>query len=209
MKTRLLATLALATLLPACVTERNPDFADAAAEAALRRAEAIDIAERAYEIHESGRVTGDPARLDRAEELYRESLAKDPSVFATWNNLGELLLSQGEYQLAADAFGEAAFLNTRDPRPAFNRGLTYHRAGYAETALRYYSEALNRDPNYRPALRGATRAAALINAADYTIEEWIRTALMNETDPEWREFFTEQRFRVEAALRDQLYESAN
>jgi len=209
MKTRLLAALILATLLPACATNRNPDFADSAAAAAQRRAEAIEIADRAYRAHEAGRQTGDVARLDQAEELYRESLSLDTSIFATWNNLGELLLERGDYSGAADAFGEASFLNTRDPRPAYNRALTWHRAGYAETALRFYSEALDRDPSYRPALRGAARAAALINAADYTIEEWIRTALMSETDPAWREFFTEQRFRVEAAMRDQLYDTTN
>jgi len=170
---------------------------DTMAQVAQRRSEAIRLTDQAFRAQESG-------RLDRAEEFYRQALSLDGSISAAWNNLGEILLSQGYYQDAVQAFSEAAALSPADPRPEYNIAVAYQKSGWAEDALTHYGNALGRDPNYRPAIRGGIKAAAELGTASRDIHGWIRKGLLNETEESWRDFFEQQRFRVEAALEDEL-----
>lgn len=170
---------------------------DSMAQVAQRRGEAIRLTDQAFKAQQGG-------NLARAEELYREALTLDGSISAAWNNLGELLLSQGYYQDAVQAFSESAALSPVDPRPEYNIGVAYQKSGWAKDALTHYGNALARDPSYRPALRGAIKAAAELGTASRDIHGWIRQGLLNETDESWRSFFEQQRFRVEAALDDEM-----
>lgn len=191
---RTYAAIALAATL-ACVacTGSGPSAQDELTDVDQRRQRAIALADRAQRAAEAGRI-------DQAETLYRESVATDPKVFMAWNNLGELLLRAGEHADAVLAFREAAQLQPTDPRPLFNVGLTYSRAGWAEESLQAYRAALLRDPKHVPSLRGAARAAEMLRVADEPALEHVRTGMLHETDPTWRAYFQRQEFRIRAAM---------
>jgi len=67
--------------------------------------------------------------------------------------------------------------------------------------MRFYHEALNIQESYIPALRGAIRSADLLGTAQYEDLERVKTAMLAETNPQWREYFKGQRFLIESRLR--------
>lgn len=200
--TALLATLLAAPLLVAPATgckstKPAATLENTMAQVAQRRIDATRLTDQAFKAQQMG-------NLERAEELYRQALSLDGSISSAWNNLGEILLSQGYYQDAVQAFGQSAALSPADPRPEYNIAVAYQKSGWAKDALTHYTNALARDENYRPAIRGGIKAAAELGTASRDIHGWIRKGLLSETDENWRSFFEEQRFRVEASLDDEL-----
>lgn len=159
-----------------------------------RLAEAQELAQRAQ-------ARANREKYDEAIGLYRDALRVYDDFPAAWNNLGVLLMEQERYLEAADAFASASERAPSDPRPAFNLGLTWERASYLDEALDHYERALDRDPRYLPAIRGATRAEQTLGLATDESADRVRTALLIERDPVWRAFFEQQRIRVDAELR--------
>lgn len=172
--------------------ERNRDPALMTLED--RRGEALEISRDADRLAKMGKI-------DDAILRYQEALSISNDLASAWNNLGELYMRRGDHADAVSAFGVAAGLTPSDPRPLYNTGLVYQKVGWAKDAIEHYAEALNRDPNMQEALRGHAVAADMLGRADDRTLEYIRRGLLRETDPEWREFFERQRFRVEAQMR--------
>lgn len=137
---------------------------------------------------------------ERAAVLYREAVEIYPEFAAAWNNLGNLYMGQQAYLDAAEAFARAAEHAPSDPRPLYNLGLTWDRAGWLPDSLRFYKQALVRDPRYLPALRGAIRAERLLQITEPGTLERLKVALGQETDEKWRTYFTFQRSNVEQEL---------
>jgi tetratricopeptide (TPR) repeat protein len=187
-----------ATLLgPAACTSQPklPDrgtTADAVEQAARRRAEAQRLVQEAERIERTDAA--------RAIETYRRALALDDTMHNAWNNLGMLMMDQGNYADAVAAFQVAADLMPVDPRPSYNIGLAYQRNGWGEEAYRNFAIALERDPSHLPSMRGYVRAAESTGRADDRTIQVIRTALMRETDEQWRAYFQRQRYRIEAMM---------
>jgi len=154
--------------------------------------------ERAHALSQRAEQTKDPASAIR---LYREAVTIFPELASAWNNLGVLLMDQQNYMEAAIAFVSAAESAPADPRPLYNLGLTWERAGYSEDAFKYYRQALERDRRYLPALRGAIRAERVMGRGDDRTLERLRLALLQETDEQWRDYFQRQR----AAVEDDVY----
>lgn len=142
--------------------------------------------------------TKDP---ETAIDLYSQAVGKYPDLPAAWNNMGVLLLGEGRLMEAAEAFGSATERTPNDPRPYFNLGLTWDRAGYLDTALEHYSSALALDERYQPALRGAIKAECRLGNSSPILVERIQTALFLERDPQWREYLELQRSWAEAEVR--------
>jgi len=138
---------------------------------------------------------------DEAIDLYRQAVAAYSDLPAAWNNMGVLLLGEGRLMEAAEAFGSAAERTPNDPRPYFNLGLTWDRAGYLETALEHYSNALKRDNRYLPALRGAIKTETRLGASSPILVDRLKKALFLERDPKWREYFELQKSWAEAEVR--------
>lgn len=133
--------------------------------------------------------------------LYSQAVETYPDLPAAWNNLGVLLLGEGRLMEAAEAFGSAAIRTPNDPRPSFNLGLTWDRAGYLESALEHYSNALSLDERYLPALRGAIKAESRLGESSPILVDRIRSALFLEQDPQWREYLELQKSWAEAEVR--------
>jgi len=157
------------------------------------RAEALALFAEASQLHQDD-------ELDRALAKYRESIEKDNTIFAAWNNMGQLLLGQKNYADAVAAFKIASDLQLDDPRPDYNIGLAYQTIGWGDESLTHFERSLDRDPNYLPALRGAVRSAEMVGRGDQRILGYIRNGQLRETDNQWREYFDRQRFRVEKLI---------
>jgi tetratricopeptide (TPR) repeat protein len=138
---------------------------------------------------------------ETAINLYNQAVETYADLPAAWNNMGVLLLGEGRLMEAAEAFGAAASRTPNDPRPSFNLGLTWDRAGYLETALEHYSAALSLDERYLPALRGAIKAETRLGDSSPILVDRIQTALFLEQDAQWREYLELQKSWAEAEVR--------
>lgn len=154
----------------------------------------------AFELAGDAQNDEERGREDEAIAKYRAALQRYREFPAAWNNLGVLLMEQGRYLEAGECFAAAADLAPLDPRPSYNLGLTWDRAGYLEEALRHYNKSLDRDPRYLPALRGSVRTERYLARGDRQTIERIRAALLLEQDPDWRDWFDLQVLRLETEL---------
>ena len=191
----LAAGLSLSALLATgCASTPRGTAASEMRDEIDREAVAIQLTEQA----DRARLAGNTAK---AIELYREALDYSARFPDTWNNLGLLHLEQGDEAKAINAFVQAGILDPTDPRPPANAGIVYSRIGREAEAMRFYHESLAIEPSYLPALRGALRAAHLLNRNEYADIERVNRALLAEDDPKWRDFFDRQRFLIESRLR--------
>jgi tetratricopeptide (TPR) repeat protein len=158
------------------------------------RADALVLVGQAQRAEASG-------HMDEAIALYEQAVETWGSLAGAWNELGLLRMEKGNYLEAADAMRIAAELAPNDPKPLENLGLVYHRAGYDQKALKYYEQALERNPNRIEALRGIVRVANRLHLADESILAHVNHALLLESDPTWRQVFERERVRIRGQLR--------
>ena len=159
------------------------------------RGEAITLFNQASQYHENG-------DFDNALIKYRESIQKDNTIFAAWNNMGQLLMREKNYADAVSAYKIASDLQLNDPRPDYNIGLAYQIIGWGKESFTHFDRSLDRDPNYLPSLRGIVRSAEMLGTGDQRILDFIRSGQLRETEDQWREYFDRQRFRVEKLIEE-------
>lgn len=150
-------------------------------------AEARDLSVQAQAADKAGDA-------DKAIGLYRRAVAAYRDFPPAWNNLGVLLTAKGAHGEAFEAFAIAADLVPSDPRPVASSGMIWQRLGYFDDALKAYDQALERDPNYLPALREAVLIAVQLERITPTTAERVRRAIVRERDPQWLEQLS--RFRI-------------
>lgn len=203
---RVLLLIGLTAAIGACAGGRSGASTSFPAPGA-RLAEARGIAQQAAEIAtkaKAARVDGRDKEADKlaakAIEQYRQALNVSGDMADAWNNLGVLLVDQKDLMGAADAFTIAMQQSPADPRPCENLGLVYSRAGWSEESLKYYDLAIERSPNYLPALRGAIQQAHLLGQADEARLKQVRRALLLEQDERWQMFFEREQVRISGRL---------
>jgi len=138
--------------------------------------------------------------FEKADKLYRESLAIFPNQTGAWNNLGNALMAQKNYVDAQAAFRRAIDLEPGRPEPYTSLGRLWLEAKYAQDSIEHFDKALAIDGRWLPALRGKSAASHSLALATPEYADMLRTALLIESDPEWRRFFDRERSRVEQAL---------
>lgn len=138
--------------------------------------------------------------FEEADRLYRESLAVFPNQTGAWNNLGNALMAQKNYIDAQEAFKRAIDLEPGRPEPYTSLGRLWLEAKYAQDSIEHFDKALAIDPRWLPAIRGKSAATHSLALATREYLEMLRTALLIETDKDWRAFFDRERSRVEQAL---------
>lgn len=163
----------------------------------------VPIQDESAQIAEAHRLAlaAQNAKTDaKGIDLYRQSVTTYHDLAPAWNNLGVLLMDQRQYLDAAEAFTTASEVVPMDARPLYNLGLTWEKAGYLRDALRYYARALERNPRYQQALRGAIHAERLLGLASEETLRRLRTAIGQEQDATWRQWLELQRPQVEAEV---------
>lgn len=140
---------------------------------------------------------------EKAIRKYQAAIQTYQQLPAAWNNLGVLLMEQGGFVQASEAFKQAAELSPSDPRPVYNLGVIWDRRGYVREARTFYAKAIRRDRSYLPALRAAIRADAVLSEGSDQTLEWLERALMREQDKKWRDWMKLQRVRIEQQLSSQ------
>jgi len=173
-----------------------PEIEPSLANAQRRREKSIEHYNTASQLHLDGKP-------DEALAEYRTALELNDKLYAAWNNMGQLLMDQGNYADAVSAFQIASKMEPTDPRPEYNIGLTYQKVGWAQDSYLHFEQAIGRDPNYMPALRGLIRSAEMLGMGDQKILEHIRNAQLRETDEQWRAYLSTQFYRVQAYLTNQ------
>jgi len=157
-----------------------------------RTSRAAELALEAQRAQKAGQT-------DKALDLYQQSLAQSQDLYFVWNNLGLLLMEKHNYMNAAEMFKSAADLAPGDPRPYYNIGLIYKNQGHDKDALDYFSRSLLRDARYLPSLRGAITVAKYMDLSDDASLTRVKTGLMLETDPKWRELFERESLRIQGS----------
>ena len=199
MTTRTIGALSIACLLTLAGCGSSGDQSREPAPTIERtndRALAIQRFNDASRAHERG-------DHEKALELYKSSINADNTFFAAWNNMGQLMMDQKNYADAVSAFKVASDLQPSDPRPEYNIGLAYQTIGWGDESFNHFELALERDAKYLPALRGIVRSAEMLGRGDQVVREYIRSAMLRESDPQWRAYFERQRFRVEKTMEDE------
>jgi tetratricopeptide (TPR) repeat protein len=191
----LIPVLVLAGALAVLAGCRAHQRAAAASPAPQRLEEANRLGKRALAAYKAG-------NRDRALELFKESLALSQELQWVWHDVGVLLIEREEYVDAKIAFERAAELDPTDPRPLGHIGLIYSTTSWEQKALDYYLQALDRDPNWVPALRGSIRAVKMLNIADEAALDRVRTAIAIDRDPEWLPLYERELTRIDGVLTD-------
>ena len=195
---RLLGALVAGSLMaaaPLAGCQRNRDFnLNPASSASLQ--EALKLATE-------GEALRKDAKFAKAAEKYKQSIAIKPDIGAVWVNYGACLSELGDYMPARDAYIRAAELLPSDPRPYENLGLLYHDRGYDVKALEYYELSLAKDPHWLSSLRGAIISAKNLRVASEKGQQFINDGIMLEKDPQFLRVMQNERFRVEAKLKEQ------
>ena len=98
-----------------------------------------DLAALAERQHQNG-------RLDRAEQNYREAIARDPQLFEAHNNLGMILQERGRIAEAAAQFTRAHELRPADARIVLNLARALSAQNRHRDAALLFRHAVSLDP---------------------------------------------------------------
>jgi tetratricopeptide (TPR) repeat protein len=193
LRATLLCSLMLgsAATLQGCKSSSNQFKGDGSAN--LRKA--LDHASRGESLRKAGKFAP-------AAEEYKKSLAAKSDLGAVWVNYGACLVELGDFMPARDAFLRAADLLPADPTPYENLGTLYHLRGYDEKALEYYNLSLEKEANWLPSLRGSVMSAKNLRLGDDNALDRVNRAIIMEKDPKFLLMMQNERFRIEALLKD-------
>jgi tetratricopeptide (TPR) repeat protein len=158
---------------------------------------------KALEIAAKGEQLRKDGHFNEAAEEYKKSIAIKNDLGAVWVNYGSCLWELGDFMPARDAYMRAADLLPTDPTPYENLGTLYHSRGWDEKALDYYKFSLEKDHNWLPSLRGAILATKQLRIADEASLARVENAIFIEKDPQLLRVMQVERFRIQAALKEE------
>ncbi len=87
----------------------------------------------------------DRGDLTSAESFYRASLRADSTLFASYNNLGALLLQAGRPAEAGDVLDKGLSFHPDQPYLLKNRGIAAWQTGNDDTAITYWTRGIEKD----------------------------------------------------------------
>ncbi len=191
---RLAAGVCLCASLAGCRQYSPPIPAPDFEQEAVNRGKAMDLVRAAQRLEYKG-------YNDEAEAKYLEAVRLHRETPAAWNNMGRLLMLREENNKAAEAFMIAAEISPKDPLPYYNLGALWDKLNYLEEAGRWYEESLKRNENFQPALRRSILVDQLLNRGNEVTARRVQRALLQETDPWWKERLQRERARLTEDLR--------
>lgn len=185
MISRLLPLCCLFLLLAACGDAggtRSTTRDVRAAAAAYRRGVAL--------------MPSDPAG---AAVQFRAAIAADAYHGQAHNNLGVILLEQGQLSDAAAEFDVARKLLPGQPEPRVNLAITLDRGGRPAAALEAARGALECRAGNLPALEMVATLQIDTHMTDAATVGYLDEIIMRTTDQSWRTWATFERDRLQAA----------
>ena len=120
-----------------------------------------------------------------AMKLLRQAIEADLFHGPAHNNMGVILLNQGELYKAAEEFDWARRLMPGHPDPRINLGIALERGGKIDDAIEAYSSALEVYPGHLPAIQALARIQLSSGRDDDSTQELLQEIVMRGT-PEWR-----------------------
>lgn len=129
-------------------------------DAALARfQEVIQLApEHAAALYWAGHALEKKGKLVEADDMYRRSIAADPTYARSFSALGMMYLNQRAEAAAKAVLAEGARINPEDPAVHHNLGLVHLTLGEVDEAVQEITRSLELDPE------DATAAFNLANA---------------------------------------------
>jgi tetratricopeptide (TPR) repeat protein len=124
----------------------------------------------------------------KAEKLLREALTADLYAGAAHNNLGIILLRDGDLFGAAGEFEWGRKLLPGLPEPRLNLALTLERAGRTDEALATYATALEVYPDYIPAIEATAELEVRSGKADEHTRKLLDEISLRGESERWREW---------------------
>jgi tetratricopeptide (TPR) repeat protein len=105
------------------------------------------------------------ANYEDAIEECKTAIELDPDFGNPYNDIGSYLISLGKLDEAILWLEKAIDAQDYDPRhfPYFNLGRIYERKGDWFTAMKYYEDALDVNPDYEIAKSAVLRLTAMLN----------------------------------------------
>lgn len=97
---------------------------------------------------DQARQTMDAGDYESALEMFREILAKNPTIGTAYVGIGEIHLQQRDYERAEPAFARAARLEPRNFDAQFGHGVALQMLNRFVDAVRAYQRALSIDPDH-------------------------------------------------------------
>lgn len=95
-----------------------------------------------------------PGALDQAAPIFRAALTNAPGDFHLHENYAKLLHARGDWEGAIAQTRQFAELLPHNPTPYYNLGFLFAARGRSDKAVKYYTEALWRRPDYAEAYNG-------------------------------------------------------
>ena len=103
-----------------------------------------------------------------------------------WNDKGNDLLGEGQYQEARYAFDQAIEMSPHYVAPMTGKGITLNLQGHYKEALRVFTNALVIDPTYSRAWWGKGRSLEYLGRYDEALDAYDRAIKMNPGSGEYR-----------------------
>jgi Tfp pilus assembly protein PilF len=123
-----------------------------------------------------------------AEKLLRQALEADLYHGPAHNNLGTLLLAQGQLYSAAAEFEWAKRLLPAHPDPRLNLALTLERAGRTDDAIAEYRTALEVYPEHIATTEALARLQVRSSHTDVETPRLLSDVAMRGETERWREW---------------------
>jgi tetratricopeptide (TPR) repeat protein len=143
----------------------QPSSRDTAQKDAPPSAHPASLLDTALEAHEAG-------QLDRAEPIYRETLAHDPRNTKALHLLGVLHYQRGNHDTAAGLMSQALKIDRSDAACWSNRGLVAASLGHLDEAMICYDQALQLEPDFADARNNFGVALQGQGAFEEAIEQY-------------------------------------
>jgi len=131
----------------------------------------------------------------QAQALLRQAIEADQFFGPARNNLGVLLLNDGDLYGAAEEFDRARKLMPGHPDPRLNLGLALERGGKLEEALEAYASAIEVFPDHLPALQALAKLQVRSGRVDDSTQPMLQTIRVRG-DPAWSRWAREQLIRL-------------
>lgn len=172
-----LICLCLSLLLPLGCAASGQPRSDANRDAQRNPQLAAELTHQASQLIES-----DPTQ---AMQLLRQAIEADLFHGPAHNDLGVLLLNQGDLYAAAEEFDWARRLMPGHPDPRLNLGIALERGGKTQDALDAYASANEVYPNYLPAMQAMTRLQLRSGNVDESTHPMLQAIAFRAQEP-WK-----------------------